>query len=108
MDKSVFDTHARNSPLSLLISRSPSNLSLRSAPCQPPVLLPPCAGLASVQEGCSSVYQRDVRASATSASAPAGIWLLLFAPANSAVHSASGHTAAVGSCDGLDHPGSVG
>lgn len=101
--QNVFNNHAGKSPPSLLIS--PCNLSLCSAPCQPPVLLPPCTSLASVQAGRSSVPHHSVRVSGSAASAPEGIWLLHLAAAVSTVHSASGYSAAVGSCEGLDHPG---
>lgn len=82
-------------------------LSFRSDPCQPPVHLPPCTGLASVQKGRARVSEHGVRASSAGTSGPAGVRLLHFAAAISTVHHTSGRPAAMKSCEGLEHPGRV-
>lgn len=91
-----------------LISCSPANLSFCSDPCWPPVRLPPRTSLAPVQEGRAGVSEHGVRASRTATSTPAGIWLLHLAAAFSTVHSAPGHSAALGSRERLDRPGGCG
>lgn len=95
---SVFDTYTGNS----------CRLFFCSDPCKPPVCLPPDSGLASVQERRSSVPEHDMRSPRGTASPPAGIWLLHPAPAVSAVHSPSGRPAALGMCEGLKRPRSLG
>lgn len=79
-----------------------------SDPCEPPVRLPPDTSLASVQERRSGVSEHGVCSSSSTASTPAGIWLLHPAAAVSTVHSPSGQPAALGICEGLEHSGRLG